>query len=177
MSRERPRFYFFFFAGAFALLADDFGAAFAPALADEPFAVGLDAEPLLGAFDAALAGALAAVFVGAFAAGLAGAFAAGFAAAAAFGAGAGVDAGAGVGAEAGFTAGRGPPVRRENAPGRCGGAVSAAAAAAASRAAFSTAAFSAAILEAVGRAFSLAGFFEWASSASRMSLSASSCVI
>ena len=77
----------------------------------------------------------------------------------------------------GFVSGRGPPVRNENAPGRCGGAISAAAALAASRAALSIAALSAAILDAVGRTFSLAGFLPWASSASRMSLSASSCVI
>ena len=86
--------------------------------------------------------------------------------------------GGGGGGAAGFTTGRGPPVRSENAPGRCGGAIAAAAAAAAaSRAAFSIAAFSAAIFDAVGRAFSLAGFLECASSASRISLSASSCVI
>jgi hypothetical protein len=158
--------------------AADLETGLAPALAELPFADGFDADPLLGALDAAFAGALAADFAAVFTAGFGGAFAAGFAAAAfAAGAGAGAGVGAGAGAAAGFAMGRGPPVRRENAPGRCGGAFAAATAAAASRAAFSTAAFSAAIFEAVGRAFSLAGFLEWASSASRMSLSASSCVI
>ena len=171
-----PRRYFFFFAGALAGFAADFGACFAPAFAELPFADGFDAEPLLGALDAAFAGAFAADFAAVFTAGLAGAFAAGLVAAA-FTAGAGAGAGAGGGAAAGFATGRGPPVRRENAPGRWGGAFAAATAAAASRAAFSIAAFSAAIFEAVGRAFSLAGFLEWASSASRMSLSASSWVI
>ena len=177
--RAEPRSYFFFLGGAFALFAGCFGAVFAPAFADDPFADGFEADPLLGAFAAAFAGALAGAFAAAFAAGLAGAaLAAGLAGAAAFAAGAaGAGAGAGAGVGAGFTAGRGPPVLSENAPGRCGGAAAAAAAAAASRAAFSTAAFSAAILDAVGLAFSLAGFFEWASSASRISLSASSCVI
>ena len=137
-------------AGAFALLAGGLGADFAPALADEPFAEGFDAEPLLGAFDTAFAGAFAAAFAGAFAAGFAGALTAGLAAAAAFGAGAGRGRRRGPAPRRGFTAGRGPPVRSEKAPGRCGGAAAAAAAAAASRAAFSTAAFSAAILEAVG---------------------------
>src|SRR5258705_3134095 len=164
--------YRFFLAGALAPLAAGLGADLAPALA--PGLAGFDADPFVGAFAAALTGALAAAFAGAFAAGFAAVFTAGFAGPAALGAGAG---GGGGGGAAGFTAGRGPPVRSENAPGRCGGAAAAAAAAAASRAAFSIAAFSAAIFEAVGRAFSLAGFFECASSASRMSLSASSCVI
>src|SRR5688500_4610732 len=175
-----PRLYFFFLAGALAGFAADLGAGLAPALAELPFADGFDADPLIGAFEAALAGALAAGFAAVFAAAFGGAFAAGLAAAAfadGAGAGAGAGVGAGAGAAAGFAMGRGPPVRSENAPGRWGGAFAAATAAAASRAAFSTAAFSAAILEAVGRAFSLAGFLEWASSASRISLSASSWVI
>ena len=50
MSLAQPRCYFVFLAGAFAFLADDFGAAFAPAFAEEPFADGLEADPLLGAF-------------------------------------------------------------------------------------------------------------------------------
>jgi hypothetical protein len=119
--RAQPRGYFFFLAGGFAFFAADLGAGLAPAFADVPFADGLDADPLLGALEAALAGALAADFAGAFAAALAGgaALAAGFAGAAfAAGAGAGGGAGAGAGAAAGFTAGRGPPVRSENAPGR-----------------------------------------------------------
>jgi hypothetical protein len=113
--RAEPRSYFFFLGGAFAVFAGDFGAAFAPAFADDPLAEGFEAEPLFGAFAAALAGALAAAFAGAFAAGFAGALAAGLGAAA-FGGGTGTGAGAGAGAV--FTTGRGPPVRRENAPGR-----------------------------------------------------------
>jgi len=96
-------------------------AALAPALVDDR-ELDFAADPLVGALAAglaALAGALAVVFAGALAAGLAGAA---------------VFAGAGAGA-AGFAAGRGPPVRSEKEPGRCGGADSAAAAAAASRAA------------------------------------------
>ena len=116
--RAGPRSYFFFLSGAFALFAACFGAAFAPALADDPFAEGFDAEPLLGAFAAAFAGGFAAAFVGTFATGLAGAALATGLLAAAFGAGAGAGAAAGAGAGAGFTTGRGPPVRSENAPGR-----------------------------------------------------------
>src|SRR5919107_5892548 len=73
--RARPPGYFFFLAGGLALLAD-LGADLAPAFADVPFVDGFDAEPLLGALEAAFAGALADAFAGAFAAALAGAFAA-----------------------------------------------------------------------------------------------------
>src|SRR5260221_5562985 len=122
-------------------------------------------------FDAGFAAGLL-VFAGAFA----GAFAAGLA-----GLGAGLAAaftgGGGGGGAGGLTTGRGPPVRSENEPGRCGGALSNAAAFAASRAALSTAALSAAIFDAAGRPFSLAGLFAKRSYASRKSLSASSPVI
>ena len=118
--RAEPRDYFFFLGGDFASFAGCFGAAFAPAFADEPFADGLDAEPLLGVFAAAFAGAFADALTGAFAADLAGAaLATGFVTAA-FTAGAGAGAGGGGAAAAGFTTGRGPPVRSENAPGRWG---------------------------------------------------------
>ena len=45
MPLAEPRRYFFFLAGALALLAAGLGAAFAPAFADDPFAEGLDADP------------------------------------------------------------------------------------------------------------------------------------
>lgn len=109
MRRRAARRYRFFLAGLAPLPADfDLLADFAPALADDDFAAGLEAAPL-AAFDAVFGAGLATGFAGGLTAGLTGAGGATF-----------TGGGAGIGAAAtvGFTTGRGPPVRSENAPGR-----------------------------------------------------------